>query len=107
MKLTMLKPRLQAHTMDRRPTLTQAIGSTTRTRGRAWMEIRKRVLQDHPLCVHCRRKGILRVATEVDHITPLSMGGTDIESNLQALCYDCHKAKTTREAGQRTMTVRL
>lgn len=98
MKLTMLKPRLQAHTMDRRPTLTQAIGSTTRTRGRAWMEIRARVLQDQPLCVHCKRAGILRVATEVDHITPLSMGGTDAEGNLQSLCTPCHSKKTASEA---------
>jgi len=102
MKLTMLKPRLQAHTIDRRPTLMQAIGSTARTRGRAWRKLRERILQWQPTCVHCRRAGIIRLATEVDHITPLAMGGTDAESNLQALCHDCHAIKTAGEAGQRT-----
>lgn len=106
MKLTMLKPRLQAHTMERRPTLMQPIGSTPRTRGRAWMEIRARVLRAHPLCVHCQQQGRVIAATEVDHITPLSMGGTDEESNLQALCHDCHAIKTTREFEGRAMDAR-
>jgi 5-methylcytosine-specific restriction endonuclease McrA len=29
-----------------------------------------------------------------DHVIPLSAGGTDDESNLQALCKPCHDRKT-------------
>ena len=32
-------------------------------------------------------------ASHVDHITPVRFGGTDDESNLQALCERCNLAK--------------
>lgn len=35
---------------------------------------------------------------DVDHITPLHMGGTDHPDNLQALCLACQRRKTEREA---------
>jgi len=41
------------------------------------------------------------VATEVDHIVPLSQGGPDEWDNLQGLCHDCHAAKTAREMRER------
>ena len=34
---------------------------------------------------------------EIDHILPLSSGGTNEENNLQALCIECHKKKTSEE----------
>ena len=34
---------------------------------------------------------------EIDHIVPLASGGTNDDSNLQLLCVDCHKEKTTLE----------
>ncbi|WP_245392277.1 HNH endonuclease [Salinicola halophyticus] len=37
-------------------------------------------------------------ATEVDHIVNVEAGGTDDDSNLEAICSPCHKAKTAREA---------
>ena len=40
-------------------------------------------------CQHCRNAGRL----EVDHILPVSEGGTDESFNLQALCPQCHLAK--------------
>lgn len=33
----------------------------------------------------------------VDHITPLSEGGTNDAGNLQALCGPCHRLKTSIE----------
>lgn len=38
------------------------------------------------------------VAFQIDHITPLHLGGVNVESNLQALCANCHAVKTLREA---------
>jgi hypothetical protein len=35
---------------------------------------------------------------EVDHILPLSEGGTNEASNLQALCLMCHRVKSNRAA---------
>ncbi|WP_280454124.1 HNH endonuclease [Nocardia brasiliensis] len=52
--------------------------------------IRKR---DKRTCQKCGRSG-----WEVDHITPISAGGTDEDSNLCVLCRSCHQAKTQAEA---------
>lgn len=46
----------------------------------------------------CRQCGA--PATEVDHVTPLSEGGHDIDSNKQALCEPCHTTKTQAEAAR-------
>lgn len=44
----------------------------------------------------CARCGltVLPSAVDVDHIKPLSQGGTDTDSNVQALCRPCHRLKT-------------
>jgi 5-methylcytosine-specific restriction endonuclease McrA len=34
---------------------------------------------------------------DIDHIVPLSLGGTEDPSNLQALCPGCHRKKTDQE----------
>ena len=60
--------------------------------------IRARVLKrDKGLCQLCLRAGVVREAKTVDHIIPKAHGGTDADSNLQSLCWPCHKAKTARE----------
>ena len=39
------------------------------------------------------------IAVTADHIVPRAMGGTDEDSNLQALCVPCHAAKSGRAGG--------
>lgn len=56
--------------------------------------------RDHWLCQPCQREGKATPANECDHITPKSKGGSDDPDNLQAICTECHKAKTTREAAE-------
>jgi 5-methylcytosine-specific restriction enzyme A len=65
-----------------------------RAYGGAWPHIRRGHLLDHPLCARCGQ-----LATEVDHITPLRLGGTHAADNLQSLCKPCHSSKTARENG--------
>ena len=79
---------------------------TERIRGRAWQRIRREVLDVEPLCRTCLASGRVTVAAEIDHITPLHMGGhaTDLD-NLQPLCQPCHEAKTTTEAGDRAFSM--
>jgi 5-methylcytosine-specific restriction protein A len=60
--------------------------------GSGWSTTRKRHLETEPMCRMCGRR-----ATDVDHIVPRSKGGTDVSSNLQALCGPCHRTKTGRE----------
>lgn len=38
---------------------------------------------------------------ELDHITPLHLGGDNEVSNLQLLCHECHKRKTSAERSVR------
>jgi 5-methylcytosine-specific restriction protein A len=56
----------------------------------------KRVLErDYGICHVCREWG----ADAVDHVTPLSQGGKDDESNLAPIHSEpCHRLKTAREA---------
>lgn len=76
-------------------------GNTTeRGYGHRWRVIRERVLRrDEYTCQDgSTHPGVLKPATEVDHIVPKCNGGTDDEDNLRATCEDCHKAKTARES---------
>ena len=60
-------------------------------------EERKDILDETPICVVCdKRKG-----SQIDHIMPLSMGGTNEPDNLQVLCKECHfeKSKAEQEEG--------
>ena len=46
-------------------------------------------------CIRC--KELLPAAWEVDHIIPVSRGGTNELSNLNAYCPSCHSGKTWLE----------
>lgn len=71
-----------------------------RIRGRRLQILRQRCFERSPLCVGCAERGIIRAATQRDHIIPLSQGGADIDANTQALCDDCHAEKTARDMGR-------
>ena len=69
--------------------------------GRPWRRKREAVLKrDGYLCQPCKRLDRITLATEVDHVTPQAEGGSEDESNLQAICETCHKAKTQAEAAR-------
>lgn len=46
-------------------------------------------------CGHC--KNLFDASFEVDHIVPLFKGGSNNESNLVALCRNCHGRKTVED----------
>ena len=62
-----------------------------------WRKVRRIVLAEEPLCRSCKARGRVVLASEVDHIMPLSDGGTEERENLQSLCKPCHSEKTGRE----------
>ncbi len=70
-----------------------------RIRGRRLQARRARFFADNPLCVECRKRGVVRVWTQLDHIIALDNGGLDVESNLQGLCDECHTIKTAKDLG--------
>jgi 5-methylcytosine-specific restriction endonuclease McrA len=62
-----------------------------------WAKIRARVLRrDNNTCVYCGGQ-----ATEVDHIIPVSRGGTHVLSNLCASCKGCNASRNHEQRMQR------
>ena len=48
--------------------------------------------RDNFTCRNCGEDGTFK-SLEVDHIIPVSKGGTDDLENLQTLCYECNMEK--------------
>ncbi|MEV7364259.1 HNH endonuclease [Streptomyces sp. NPDC091299] len=66
---------------------------------RKWREFRAERLQAEPQCRWCGAKKDL----EVDHIIPLSRGGSKWDpDNVQTLCEPCHEIKSEQDRRQRT-----
>lgn len=75
--------------------------ATKRGYGRKWQKFSKAYLQAHPLCVRCmgKKPPVYTKATVVDHVIP-HRGDQKLfwdQSNLQALCKQCHDKKTRVE----------
>lgn len=52
-----------------------------------WFPIREQVLtRDENKCTRCGENHML----EVDHIRPISLGGSNSLENLRTLCFRCH-----------------
>lgn len=62
--------------------------------GRRWRAVRSRILRNEPVCRTCQQAP----ATEVDHIVPKHLAGTDDPTNLAPTCRKCHERKTLTEA---------
>ena len=72
-----------------------------RKRGRAGQRDRAQVIAEEPLCRACLKRDVESPTEEVDHIVPLSRGGSDTRANKQGLCKPCHEAKTRAEDAAR------
>ena len=73
-----------------------------RIRGRALQRTRDRIFTAAcGLCAECARQGLVKLASELDHIKPVARGGGNDDDNLQPLCDECHKDKTARDEGHR------
>lgn len=69
--------------------------------GYRWQKLRNRFIAQHPYCEECMKRGVLTMATDVDHIKP-HHGDQRLlydEENLQSLCKSCHSRKTVKEDG--------
>ena len=63
-----------------------------------WKALRLAILRDEPTCRECREAGAIKLATVIDHIRPVRLGGAMWnEDNLQPLCLSCHQRKSRSE----------
>ena len=71
--------------------LAWAIGPGGRPSTREWRELRDRVLSVHgEECFYCQTEG---VDLEIDHIHPVSRGGSNHYRNLVPACKSCNSSK--------------
>lgn len=76
--------------------------STQRGYDAQWQKMRKVVMAQDPYCRSCKNRGIVRAATDIDHIIP-HKGNDELRlsaKNLQPLCKQCHGEKSQRESRQ-------
>lgn len=73
----------------------------TRLRGRAGVAQRLRRLHNEPRCRDCLERGKVTASVVPDHIIPLSLGGSDDDSNIRCLCRSCHETRTAEQFGHR------
>lgn len=72
-----------------------------------WLQLRKNILSQYPLCQRCQQEGRTTAATEVHHVRPVEEAITYSDkrqrmydpNNLLALCRDCH-VRTHTEQGR-------
>lgn len=97
-KLTALKSPLSRLAPTARP-LDVGAQALRRVSSWKWEQVRQRILtRDCGLCQVCAANARVTLGSEVDHIAPISEGGSDADANLQTICPPCHKAKTASEA---------
>jgi len=76
-----------------RRTVEEQRGSA-RQRGytRAWERLRAHVLRTEPLCRPCQAQGMVRPATLVHHLDPISEGNPNLPplDRLVPMCDECH-----------------
>ena len=65
----------------------EEIGRTLKLDGAAWRKLRESVLNMEPLCRHCKARGLIVAASEVDHIN--NVASDNDPDNLQSLCKPC------------------
>ena len=69
-------------------------GAVTRTGRHAWRVLRLKILnRDDFTCRYCGSKNPFMT---VDHVLPVTRGGTDDESNLVAACQSCNSKKNNK-----------
>jgi hypothetical protein len=70
---------------------------TPRLKDEEWLPLRWSILQrDGFYCSYCGVEGELNARWCVDHIIPLSRGGTNDPENLTACCFPCNSSKSDR-----------
>jgi 5-methylcytosine-specific restriction enzyme A len=74
--------------------------SAGRSGRRDFQALRSKVFQHDNWTCQLQLPGCLVLADQVDHITPVSQGGTDEMTTLRSVCARCHARRTASEAAR-------
>ena len=67
-----------------------------------WRRLRNIHIKENPLCVICEKNNRVTAGQVVDHIKPISEGGSFLDTrNLQTLCDKHHRIKSAKETNIR------
>jgi 5-methylcytosine-specific restriction protein A len=72
---------------------THTVSNTQRTGSRA-RKAAARMKAEQPWCSSCGSPGTAANPLTIDHIIPLSRGGTNARENKTVLCYRCNRLKS-------------
>ena len=82
---------------------THAVSNTKRTGSRA-RKVAAKMKAAQPWCTYCGSPGSEDNPLTIDHIIPLTRGGTNARENLTVACYRCNRAKSDAVGTVRTAT---
>ena len=77
--------------------------NTFNYQSKEWKQTRAEVINEQPICVSCKAKGLTRLTKVIDHIIPVQeyKGNPLDKSNLQGLCKECDDIKRGLEVQAR------
>ncbi len=80
------------------PKIRSRESSTKRGYGYKWQQARKQYLLEHPVCVDHQQRGLIVIATVVDHKKPHRNDEALFwdQNNWQSLCKQCHDSHKQR-----------
>jgi hypothetical protein len=72
-----------------------------------WQKLRKQILNRDAFLCQIGSPGCTHIATEVDHIVPVSQGGAWFDPlNLRAACFSCNNKRVDRKKSEQWRTAR-
>jgi 5-methylcytosine-specific restriction endonuclease McrA len=69
------------------------VHTVKRRRDARYQRLRRRMLAEHPYCSYCGSPGTDGNRLTLDHVVPLSQGGSNDRENLTVACDRCNKSK--------------
>ena len=92
--------------MPKRPQHLREVDNTSFYNSKRWRSLRNYFIQKNPVCSACKREGKVVGAQVVDHIKPITQGGSPVDQkNLQSLCNHHHAQKSGRESAEKRKNI--
>jgi hypothetical protein len=68
-------------------------------RKKSYKKVKQRLLAQNPFCIWCKNPLTAETAT-IDHVIPLSRGGTNGTDNMRLACNGCNQSRKNKLPGE-------